>query len=130
MNAKDNSKQHAAAELLRRYNEESLPDFCEPLTDVNQAGTFGNRPIHLASRRGVVTDLAALVEAGADVHAAGDLGSTPLHEAAEAGHVDAVRYLLKHGASSDARNELGKTALDVAEADGRDDISDILRHVK
>jgi hypothetical protein len=45
----ENSRGPSATDVLRKYNDESLPDFCEPLTDVNQVGTFGNRPIHLAS---------------------------------------------------------------------------------
>ena len=41
-----------ALEVLAKYYDEDLPDFCEPLTDVNQVGTFGNRPLHLACYRG------------------------------------------------------------------------------
>jgi len=36
MAAKNNTNRTTAEEVLRRYNEEQLPDFCEPLTDVNQ----------------------------------------------------------------------------------------------
>jgi uncharacterized protein len=114
------------AKVLRRYNNESLPDFCEPLTDVNQAGTFGNRPIHLACYRGDLDDIAALVKAGLDVNAAGDLGSTPLHEAIEWGHVPAVRFLLVHGAKRSLRNEFGQTPLDVANLKGHEGIAEIL----
>jgi uncharacterized protein len=89
-----------AADVLRRYNDESLPDFCEPLVDVNQVGTFGNRRIHLACYRGNLADVTALVEGGADVNAVGDLGTTPMHEATEQGNIDIVRFLLQRGASS------------------------------
>jgi|ERR1700722_9991274 len=115
-----------AAEVLQRYNNETLPDFCQPLTGVNQVGTFGNRPIHLASYRGKMADVLALVEAGADVNVQGDLGSTPLHEAAEQGHAEVVQYLLAHGASAHLKNELGETPLDVARAKGRSDIVEYL----
>jgi hypothetical protein len=123
-------KHHLKAdEVLRRYNDESLPDFCEPLTDVNQVGTFGNRPLHLASYRGDIADVIALVEGGADINAVGDLGSTPLHEAVDQGHIHIVRFLLKKGASLHVTNELGKTPLDVAKDHNRDDIAQLLRSV-
>jgi hypothetical protein len=116
-----------AEEVLGKYNEENLPEFCEPLTDVNQVGTFGNRPIHLACYRGNIADLVALVEGGADVNAAGDLGSTPLHEAAEKGHIDIVKFLLEKGASPQIKNEFGSTASDAATLNGWDDIARLLQ---
>jgi ankyrin repeat protein len=118
----------SAADVLRKYNNESLPDFCEPLTDVNQAGTFGNRPIHLASYRGNLADVIALVEGGADVNVVGDVGSTPLHEATEQGHIDIVRFLLQQGALSNVQNELGRTLIDVAKDYGRNEIAALLQN--
>ena len=115
-----------ASEVLDMYNEEHLPDFCEPLTDVNQVGTFGNRPIHLACYRGNLADVIALVEGGADVNAVGDLGSTPLHEAAERGHIDVIKFLLEKGASSSIRNEFGSTPSEAATVRGFDDIAKLL----
>ncbi|HEY6370814.1 MAG TPA: ankyrin repeat domain-containing protein [Candidatus Sulfotelmatobacter sp.] len=94
-------KTTAAEEVLRRYNDESLPDFCDPLTDVNQVGTFGNRPTRLACYRGNMNDIVALVEGGADVNAIGDMGSTPLHEAVEQAHAGAEKFLLDRGAKRD-----------------------------
>lgn len=116
-----------AHEVLDKYNEENLPDFCESLTDVNQVGTFGNRPIHLACYRGNMADLVALVEGGADVNAAGDLGSTPLHEAAEEGHIDVVKFLLEKGAARHIKNEFGNTASDAATLRGWDEIAKLLQ---
>ena len=48
-----------ALEVLAKYYDEDLPDFCEPLTDVNQVGTFGNRPLHLACYRGNMAEVVA-----------------------------------------------------------------------
>jgi ankyrin repeat protein len=104
--------------ILRRLNSESLPDFCEPITDVNQVGTFGNRPIHVLSYRGDTDAVAALVRAGADVNAVGDMGSTPLHEAVDQGHLETVKFLLTQGALTNIKNEFGQTAADIARERG------------
>src|SRR5260370_39152027 len=112
-----------AAEVLRRYKDEDLPAFCEiALKDVNQIGNFGERPLHVASVRGNMEEIAALIDAGADVNAPGDLGNTPLHEAVGQGHITAIKFLLDNGASVDVRNELGETPLEIARLKGRDDI--------
>ena len=123
---KNHDSSLTAAEVLRKLNNETLPDFCEPLMDVNQAGTFGNRPIHTASCRGDRNAVAALIAAGADVNARGDLGSTPLHEAAEQGHAGIVQLLLEHGADRNAKNEFEMTPIDVAREHGWEEIVAIL----
>ena len=115
-----------AHEVLGKYNEESLPDFCDPLSDVNQVGTFGNRAIHLACYRGNLADVVALIEGGADVNAVGDLDSTPLHEAAERGHIDIAKFLLEKGASKNLKNYFGRTAAETAKVHGFDDLARLL----
>jgi ankyrin repeat protein len=110
-----NSRKLTAADVLARYNEESWPAFCDPLTHVNQVGTFGDRPLHLASYHGDMEAIEALVEGGADVNATGEMGSTPLHNAIEARHAPRVKFLLERGARTDIRNEFGRTAIDVAD---------------
>src|SRR5215471_17714382 len=122
MQPKD-SRKLTAADVLARYNDEWLPDFGEALTNVNQVGSAGNRPIHIASYRGNLPEIEALVEGGADVNAAGDMGSTPLHDAVSGGHPQAVKFLLRHGADPSAKDEFGRTALDIAEKKGRSDIT-------
>lgn len=129
MSANNRSGRLSAAEVLRRYKDEDLPAFCEiPLEDVNQVGNFGERPLHVASVRGNVEEIAALVEAGADVNAPGDLGNTPLHEAVSQGHSQATLYLLRHGASRDKVNEFGETPVDMARLAKRDDLVGILEN--
>ena len=122
-----NSRKMTAADVLARYNDEAWPDFCDPLTDVNQVGTFGNRPLHLASYHGDMEAIEALVEGGADVNAIGDMGSTPLHEAIETSKPAAVKFLLEHGARRDIRNEFGRTALDEADLHWNADIIALLK---
>jgi ankyrin repeat protein len=115
-----------AEDVLRRLNEESLPDFFDPLTDVNQVGACGTRPIHVVSYRGNTADVAALVEAGADVNVKGDMDSTPLHDAIEEGHLETAKYLLDHGALTDIKNEFGQTPIDIARRKGYSDILELL----
>lgn len=129
MPANNNSDRLKAEDVLRRYKDEELPAFCEiPLEDVNQVGNFGERPLHVASARGNMEEIAALVEAGAEVNAAGDLGNTPLHEAVGQGHVKAIQFLLDHGASPNVGNEFGETPIDKARLAQRNDIVDLLQN--
>ena len=117
-----------AADVLRRYKDEALPAFAElELTDVNQIGNFGERPLHVAACRGIVNEIAALVEEGAEVNASGEFGNTPLHEAVGQGHVAAIEFLLEHGASLSARNESGETPLDKARSASHEDILKLLQ---
>ena len=110
-------------DVLRLYKEEELPEFVEiSLTDINQVGNFGNTPLHVASVRGLLDEVNALLEAGANVQAEGELGNSPLHDAAGQGHLSAVIRLLESGASATARNWDGNTAKDVALLMGHTDV--------
>jgi ankyrin repeat protein len=121
---RENPSKPTAAQVLRKYTEDDLPDFLgSPIEDVNQVGANGDRPIHIACIRGSLEDVDALVEGGADVNVAGDLGYTPLHHAAGDGHLEIVRVLLSHGADVNAKNEFGQTPIDLA----KDLCGDVLR---
>jgi len=116
-----------AADVLRRYKEEELQAFVEiPLEDVNQVGNFGDRPLHVASIRGNMDEIMALVAGGADVNAPGDLANTPLHEAVSQEHLPAIEFLLDNGASPHIKNEFGQTPLDMAREKGRSDLTELL----
>ena len=59
---------------------EELPEFVGvPLDHVNQAGIFGDTPLHVAAMRGDLDEVAALLDGGAEVNARGELGDTALH---------------------------------------------------
>lgn len=104
-----------AAEVLRRYKDEELPAFCGiDLRDVNQVGLFGERPLGVASVRGNLDEIKALIEGGADINAAGERGNTALHDAVCQGNASVVKLLLQSGARLDLRNDAGQTALEVA----------------
>lgn len=113
MNQSDQSPKLTAAEVLERYSE-GYPDFCDPLTDVNQVGTFGNHPLDLASYHGDVEAMKALIESGAKVNVPGEMGETPLHSAVQSGNAEAVRLLLQYGARTDVHDEFGKLPVDNA----------------
>jgi ankyrin repeat protein len=124
MKAERQSRPLTAMEVLRRYSDGEFPEFLGiRLENVNQAGSSGDRPLHVAAIRGNMDEIAALVAGGADVNASGDLGNTPLHEAAAQGHLDAVKFLLANGASPDKKNEFEESVVDVARFGGHDEIA-------
>jgi hypothetical protein len=56
----------SGADLLLRYKDEDFSAFCDiQLKDVNQVGRFGERPLHVACTRGILEEIAALIEGGA-----------------------------------------------------------------
>jgi uncharacterized protein len=127
MDANRQPKPLTATEVLCRYKEEDLPEFAEiPLKDVNQAGNTADRPLHVATTRGNLDEMAALIVGGADVNSRGDLGYTPLHNAAGQGHLEAVKFLLENGASPDINNEFDQSAIDIAHSQGHDEIVRLL----
>lgn len=116
-------KRLSAQEVLQRYVDEDLPDFFEiRLTDVNQRGHSGDTPLCVASIRGIIEEVEALLAGGADKNLAGDRGYTPLHNAAGQGHAVVVRLLLEAGANAGIRNEDGNTARDVAVLMKKEDV--------
>lgn len=124
----DKSERVTAREVLQRYMDEQLPAFCDiNLTDVNQVGLFGERPLHVAAARGNCQEISALLKGGADVNAAGEHGNTALHEAVSQDHLSAVKLLLEFGARVDTRNKFGETALDIASGQNREDLASLLR---
>jgi ankyrin repeat protein len=128
MGSEDDSPRLTVSDVLARLDD--YPDFCDPLTDVNQIGTFGNRPIHLVSWQGNVEEIRVLVEGGAEVNVVGDMGATPLHEAAQAGHAEAALFLLECGARLDVRDEFGHTPLDWALLNGHVEVTKVLEGCK
>lgn len=108
-------KKITADDVLRRYREEVHLGFLDLLLyDVNERGHFGDRPIHLAARRGNVADLRALIEGGADINAQGDRDFTPLHDAVLMNQIDAVKFLVEIGVDQQIPNDDGNSALELA----------------
>ena len=61
--------------------------------------------LHLASAKGHVEVVRALLDKGADAAAVDKRGSTPLHLASNGGHAGVVRVLLERGADASAEDE-------------------------
>ena len=117
------SSRLSAQDVLRRYVEEDLPDFFEiKLTQVNQRGISGDTPLCVASIRGNIDELEALMAGGADKNLAGEMGCTPLHYAASQGHLAIVRRLLEVGADFGIRNEFGDSVRDAAVRAGHSEV--------
>jgi|SRR5215831_15340544 len=117
----------SAQDVLMRYKDEELPEFCElDLNNVNQEGNFGNRPIHVAAVRGNLDEIEALANGGADVNAKGERGNSALHEAAYQGHHSAVELLLRLGANPQVENEDQDTPADVARGLGHEVVAQLL----
>jgi uncharacterized protein len=112
-----------ATEVLQRYIDERYPDFIDViLTDVNQHGKFGNTPLNLASKRGNLEEVEALLAAGANIEAEGEMGDRPLHDAAMEGHVTVVKRLLAAGASPNVKDDHGFTPRSLADSLGHYDV--------
>jgi ankyrin repeat protein len=69
----------------------------------------GNRPLHLAARRGALDAVSLLLEAGADAKSTNIRNVTPLHMAAH--HPDAAERLIEAGASVTATDVTGRSPL-------------------
>ena len=135
MSSRNASRKPTAADVLARYSELYLDfDYKShsggPLTDVNQVGILGNRPITLAAYHGEIEAIEALIEGGADVNLTGDMGYTALHEAVEQGHTNVVKYLLDQGARTDIASEFGETAIGLAKKHERYDLLALLKEHK
>ena len=83
--------------------------------------------MHRAARDNDVTQIKALVAAGASVEAQDDEKLTPLHVAARQGQTDAIKALVAAGASVEAQDDDKKTPLHYAALKGHADAISILK---
>ena len=91
------------------------------LTNVDQEGNFGDRPIQVAASRGRTDEIETLLNHGADIDSCGEHGFTALHLAATMGRSEAIRLLLSRGANPLKKNDDGDTPLAIAIASQHDE---------
>jgi ankyrin repeat protein len=90
----------AAAGYLPLRLPELLQEDPEFQAEVNSVERRGHTPLHLATIRGDVSVVAALLLAGADRGLSTVLGRAPVHSACAHGHIDVVRLLLEYASST------------------------------
>ncbi|XP_077179664.1 ankyrin repeat and SOCS box protein 2 [Paroedura picta] len=99
---------------------------CLKLLQKSYPGTIDQRtlqeetPLYLATNKGHLECVCALLQAGAEPDIANKARETPLYKACERKNVDAVRLLLQYNADANHRCNRGWTALH--EAVGRNDL--------
>ncbi len=99
--------------------------------DVNQpTPQTRDTPLHLATYRGNLRVMVALIARGADLNAPNRLGRTPLHLAARNGCRDAVQLLLLHGADPLLVDLLGEDAATAASSMSHGELARTIREFR
>lgn len=117
-----------AEQVLERYRADESPWFIDnPPFDVNQVGSNGDRPLHIACIHVSLEEVRALVEGGAIINVAGEMGYFPLHYAASHS-AEITEYLLEKGADPRCQNYWGDTPLQLAESLRCEEAARVLRN--
>ena len=95
-------------------------------SDPHTLDAFKNTRLMLASARGNLDDMEALIAAGCDVQQANDHHDTALHLACRFNHKEAVFLLLRHSAKVNVSNRLGSHPLHEAIYVGDSDMVNFL----
>jgi ankyrin repeat protein len=90
----------ASEHITKLIVDRLVADGRECKKELDHRDTEGFTTLHLAARRGCLSSIKALCEAGADVNVPVSYGFIPLHEAIIAGKTEAVKYLLQCGADA------------------------------
>lgn len=96
------------------------------VNDVPRNSNFDDMPLMIAARKGFLSTIELMLEAGADVNASTNDGTSALMYAASRGHTAVVQRLIAAGADIHARNSTD-CALSCAIYQGRKEVADILR---
>jgi ankyrin repeat protein len=124
LNPRDGKKRTPLSLAIQADFTNTVKTLLDLGADANRTAATGDEsekllsPLVLASRRGNVEVLKALLAAKADVSARMPDGSTPITAAAAAGHWPAVNLFLDHKADPNTRDARGVTALLIATEKG------------
>ena len=95
-------------ELLNYQSETNI-------LDVNCQNNVQSTPLHIASARGDMELVQALITRNANINAQNEYGATPLHFASLNGRLEIVKQLLNSGADIYIKNSKGETAIEIAQ---------------
>ncbi|KAJ1343146.1 hypothetical protein BSLG_002172 [Batrachochytrium salamandrivorans] len=85
-----------------------------------------DNPLHEAAKRGNLSFVIELLDAGVSVNGLDKAGNAPLHWACRGGHSEVVAHLLAHSPAVNAGNKLGDTPLHLAAWGGNVSVVDLL----
>lgn len=109
-----NSRPRNLLEAAKIGDRAAAEEFLAQGMPVNDRGTLGLTPLHLAAWYGHTDVVELLLRNGAQVDAKDKRGMTPLYWAAAEGNKQTVQLLIAEGANANAKDNDGKTALDRA----------------
>ena len=117
---------------VRRGDASELRTLLDAGADVDARDKYGQTALMIAAQRGHADVVRALLAAGAALDHTAKYELTAVMRAVINGHVEIVRLLVEAGADlairgSGAPGFAGRTAFDLADAQGRADLTAILR---
>mmetsp|Transcript_4699 Transcript_4699/g.7269 ORF Transcript_4699/g.7269 Transcript_4699/m.7269 type:complete len:476 (+) Transcript_4699:67-1494(+) len=84
-------------------------------------------PLYVASQKGILQIVQALLDKGANVDAGGDYEGSPVSIATQNGHTKVVEKLLEYGADLTKTDRMGRKPLRIAKKQGHTEIAEKLR---
>lgn len=97
---------------------------------LNSSYSYGGESLlHIATKKGNLSMVKLLIDAGANINIQDESGNTPLHYSAASGKKDVVKYLLENKADATIVNVKEQKAIDYSNVKGFNEITElILKH--
>ncbi|XP_075864021.1 ankyrin repeat domain-containing protein 31 [Microcebus murinus] len=123
-----NTQEHKKVQNFRKRRNFLKATYSQGMktAGINKRNAKGESRLYLATRRGNLSMVKALIESGADVNLKDNAGWTPLHEAATEGSADIIVELLKAGANVNSESQDGILPLHDAVANNHLKAAEIL----
>jgi len=94
---------------------------------LNSSYTYGGESLlHVATKKGNLSMVKLLIEAGANINIQDESGNTPLHYSAANGKKDVVKYLLENDADASIVNVKEQKAIDYSNVKGFNEITELI----